>query len=85
MSSFKSEWSTDWSIESRILNKMAIQILLTEKPSIKWSAKKIIIAFITSKKRPKVKIVIGNVKITKMGFTIRFNIDKTMATMIAVL
>lgn len=63
---------------------MAIQILLTEKPSIKLSAKRIIIAFITNKNRPKVIIVIGKVKITKMGFTNRFNMDKTMATIIAV-
>jgi hypothetical protein len=63
---------------------MAIQILLTENPSINLLARRIINALITNKNSPKVRIVIGKVKITKMGFTIKFKIDKTTATKIAV-
>ncbi len=60
-------------------------MLLTEKPSINLSANKIISALIISKNKPNVTIVIGKVKITKMGFTNRFNTDKTTATIIAVI
>lgn len=63
---------------------MAIQMLLTEKPGINLSASKIINALMTNKNRPKVTMVIGKVKITKMGFTNRFKTDKTAATTIAV-
>lgn len=63
---------------------MAIQILLTEKPSINLSANRIISALITNKNNPKVIIVIGKVNITNIGLTIRFRIDKTTATIIAV-
>ena len=59
-------------------------MLLTEKPSINLSAKSIISAFITNKNNPKVNNVIGKVRITNIGFTIRFRIDKTTATIIAV-
>jgi len=38
----------------------------------------------TNKKRPKVTIVTGKVKMVKMGFTIKFNRLSTMATRIAV-
>jgi len=37
-----------------------------------------------SRKSPNVKIVTGKVKITKMGFTIKFNNAKTIATTIEV-
>ena len=70
--------------DNRILNSMAVQILLTEKPSIKLPANKIINAFIISKNNPKVNTVIGSVKITKIGFIKRFNNDKTTDTIIAV-
>lgn len=63
---------------------MAIQILLTENPSINLSANKIITAFITSRNKPNVKMVIGKVKTIKIGFTMRFKTDNTTATKIAV-
>jgi len=37
-------------------------------------------AFITNKNNPKVKIVIGNVNKTRMGFTKKLSKAKTMAT-----
>jgi hypothetical protein len=42
-------------------------------------------AFIISKKRPKVTMVTGSVKITNMGFTKKFNKLKTTATITAVI
>lgn len=60
-------------------------MLLTEKPSINLSANKIIKALITSKNNPKVTMVIGKVKMTKIGFTNRFKTDSTTATIIAVM
>ena len=44
-----------------------------------------IIALITNKKRPRVTIVKGNVKITKIGLTNMFNNPRTKATITAVL
>jgi len=67
-----------------MLKSIAVQILLTEKPSIKLLASNIIKAFITNKKRPKVKTVIGSVKMTKIGFTNKFSNDNITATIIAV-
>lgn len=67
-------------MDNRILKNSAHQKLSTEKPLINSSAKRIIIAFITSKNSPKVKMVAGNVKITKIGFTSKFKIESTMAT-----
>ena len=63
----------------------AHQILLTEKPLISLSASRIIIAFIISKKRPKVTMVTGSVKITKMGFTKKLSKLRTTATITAVI
>ena len=40
-------------------------------------------ALITSRKRPSVTIVIGNVRMTNNGFKNAFNNPKTMATMMA--
>ena len=71
-------------MDNRTLKRIAIQILLTEKPSIRLSAKSIIRALITNKNKPKVTMVIGKVKITKTGFTKRFKTDNTTATMNAV-
>lgn len=71
-------------MESKILNNTAIQILLTENPSIKLSANKMIKALIINKNKPNVTMVIGKVKITNMGFTNKFRTDKTIATIIAV-
>lgn len=43
-----------------------------------------ITALITSKNRPRVTMVTGKVNSTNMGFTIRFKIARTTATIIAV-
>ncbi|GAA4971668.1 hypothetical protein GCM10023315_22210 [Algibacter aquimarinus] len=71
-------------MESKTLKSIAHQNVLTEKPSINLSAKRIINAFITNRNKPNVTIVMGNVKMTKIGLTKRFNKDKTTATIIAV-
>jgi len=63
---------------------MAHQMLSTVKPEIKLSAKRIIIALIINRKRPKVSIVTGSVSIIRIGFTIKFNRLNTIATIIAV-
>ena len=67
-----------------MLNKIAVQILDTAKPSIKLSANTIISPLTTNKNKPSVKIVMGSVSIIKMGLTNRFNIESTAATIIAV-
>ena len=72
-------------MDKRILNNIAIQILLTENPSINLSANKIIRALITNRNKPNVKMVIGSVRITNIGLTNKFKIDKTTATIIAVI
>ena len=66
-----------------MLNRIAVQIPLTENPSINLSANKIIRAFIINKNSPKVTMVMGKVKIIKIGFTNKLRIDKTMATIMA--
>ena len=71
-------------MESRTLNRIAIQILLTENPSIKLLANRIIKALIMSKNKPNVIMVIGKVKITNIGFTNKFKTDSTMASIMAV-
>jgi hypothetical protein len=43
-----------------------------------------ITAFITSKNNPKVRMVTGSVNNTRIGFTIKFKIARTTATIIAV-
>jgi hypothetical protein len=70
--------------DSSKLNKIAVHILETPKPSINRSANKIIMAFIINKNNPKVRIVIGRVKIINSGFTNTFKIAITAATIIAV-
>jgi hypothetical protein len=57
----------------------------TLKPSIKLSAKRIIMAFIISKKSPKVRMVTGRVRITRIGLTMKLSKLKTTATIIAVI
>jgi|Marorgknorr_s2lv_3_1036020.scaffolds.fasta_scaffold00737_6 hypothetical protein len=46
-------------------------------------ANKIINALTTNKNKPNVTIVIGSVRITKTGFTNKFNTANTKATIIA--
>ena len=71
-------------MDSRILNKIAVQILLTANPSINLSANRIIMALITNKNNPKVIIVIGKVNIINNGLTNTFKTDITAATITAV-
>ena len=71
--------------DSKRLKIMAHQKLVTWKPSIKLAAKRIIMAFITKRNSPRVRIVIGNVKITNMGFTRKLRRLSTTATMMAVI
>lgn len=65
------------------LKSMATQKPLTLNPETKVSAIKMIIAFITNRKSPKVRMVTGKVNRIRMGFTIKFNRARTMATIIA--
>ncbi|GGZ73834.1 hypothetical protein GCM10007028_08890 [Algibacter mikhailovii] len=67
-----------------MLNSNAVHILLTVNPSIKLPANTIIKALIMSKNKPKVNTVIGSVKMTKIGFTNKFNKANTIDTIIAV-
>jgi len=66
-----------------ILNISAHQKPSTINPDMKYPAIKMMIALITNKKRPNVIIVMGMVKITKIGFMILFNIANTRATKMA--
>ena len=69
LSFFINECNKDCNIDNSTLNKIAHQILSTEKPSINLSASKISKAFMISINKPRVTIVIGRVKITNNGFT----------------
>lgn len=71
-------------MDNKTLNKIAHQIFVTENPSINLSANNMIIALITSKNKPKVRMVTGKVNMTKIGFTIKLSIDNTTATINAV-
>ena len=70
----------DCNIDKRMLKRIAVQILDTPKPSINLSANNMINALTTNKNKPKVNIVIGKVKIIKIGFTKTFKTAKTKAT-----
>jgi hypothetical protein len=54
-------------------------------PLTRWDTSMSISAFMTSKKSPKVNIVIGNVKNIKIGLTITLIIPNTAATITATL
>ena len=71
-------------MDKRILNNIATQILVTENPSINLSANNIINALITNRNNPSVRMVIGRVRIINIGFTNKFKIDSTTATITAV-
>ena len=73
----------DWKKESKRLNSKAIQNPDTANPSTRLSASIIIKALITNKNRPNVIIVIGNVKMINIGFTINLSKASTTATIIA--
>ncbi|MFT7065421.1 MAG: hypothetical protein ACJAUO_000992 [Sediminicola sp.] len=70
--------------DSKRLKRRAHHMLATSNPEIRLSAKRIIMALIINRKRPRVRMVIGRVNMTKIGFTIKFNKLKTMATIMAV-
>lgn len=71
-------------IERIILNANAHQKLSTLKPVTKLAAISIIIAFNTSKKRPKLNMVAGMVNNTSNGFRKVLSNDNTIAMIIAV-
>jgi hypothetical protein len=66
-----------------MLKKSAPKKPLIEKPSTSFEHKAMITALMTSKNNPRVKTVIGKVKITKIGFTNKFNKPNTIATITA--
>lgn len=67
------------------LNKRAFQKLFTVNSGISFVTSIIIKAFITKRKKPRVKKVIGIVKIVKIGLTTVFKKAKTTATNKAVI
>ena len=70
-------------MDNKMLKSKATQNPLTANPSINLSARIMMQALITNRKRPKVTMVIGMVRIIKIGFKIAFSNAKTIATMIA--
>lgn len=66
-----------------MLNISAQKNPSTLNPDINPSAIKIIIALITSKNNPRVRIVTGIVRIINNGFRVMFNKPKTIATISA--
>lgn len=67
-----------------MLKKIAHPKLLTSKPGTNFTAIATIIPLITNKKRPKLKSVIGIVKMTKIGFKKALSNPIMAATTIAV-
>ena len=67
-------------MDNKILNSNAVQNPLTPKPSINLSASKMMQALMTKRNNPRVIIVIGIVKITRIGFTIKLSNANTTAT-----
>ena len=67
-------------IDNTMLNNIAHQNPFTWKPFTSEEAIIMMPAFMTSKKNPRVKTVIGMVKTTRIGFTMVFSKDKTAAT-----
>ena len=70
--------------DNNILKRRAVQNPETENPLIHLLANKINAALITNKNKPKVSIVAGKVKTTKIGFNIEKSNPITNATQIAV-
>ena len=63
---------------------MAVQILAVRNPGAIEAGKIVINALMKNVKRPNVRIFMGRVKSMSIGFTKRFRVPKTIATMIAV-
>ncbi len=80
LSSFKIENKMDCKKDNSKLNSNATQKPLTAKPSRNLSANKMMQALMTNRNKPNVTIVIGNVRMTKIGFKSAFSNPKTMAT-----
>lgn len=67
-----------------MLKSKAVQKESTLKPPTIFEQNKMIMALITNKNKPSVKIVTGKVNKIKIGFTKMFNKPKTIATIIEV-
>jgi hypothetical protein len=72
-------------IDNIMLKSNAYQNPSTKNPVIKWLASMIMDAFITSRNKPNVKMVIGMVRSMRIGLRNAFNKARTNATMMAVL
>jgi hypothetical protein len=70
-------------IDSTILNHKAVQKFTMEKPSTNQEAILIDRALITNVNKPKVKMLIGKVRINNTGFKLILIKPKTKATKIA--
>ena len=71
-------------IAKTTLNNKAVQKLATEKPGINHATKRTSPALIIKVKRPSVRIVIGKVKIIKIGRRIALTTPRAKATRSAV-
>ena len=69
----------DVTSDSKILNNSAHQKPSTCILPITYAARRIINALMTNENNPSVRIVIGNDRIDRIGFTIRFKSPRTMA------
>jgi hypothetical protein len=78
------EKTNDERIDKQSENQKAGQKPFTLKPCTNLLSIKIIIVLITRRKIPSVRMVIGSVRIIRMGFTIKSRILNTNATNIAV-
>ena len=67
-----------------MLKKKAVQNPSTLKPVTISPANRIMAALMIKRKTPRVRIVIGIVRITRMGLTIEFSNERTAATKMAV-
>ena len=70
---------------SKIENTNATPKFLTENPSTSFSVRRMMRALITSRNKPRVIIVNGNVKSTRRGLIIELRNASTHATMSAVI
>jgi len=70
--------------DNKILNKSAHQNPSTVNPSTNLLPRRMITAFITSRKSPRVRIVMGSVNKTSIGFNNVLRMANTIARTIAV-
>ena len=70
--------------DSKRLNKSAQPKPLTRNPLTKFPASRTMAALMTKRNRPKVKIVIGKVRMTRMGLSKKFRIASTRENLIAI-